>query len=242
MNSHIDVTAVLTMHSEGVVAGPTMVSFDKTIEFARQAGLVIEALIVLDRASTQSYDQVLGTPHRIIETDFGDPGQARNAAVAQARGVFVSFLDGDDLWHPRWLSSAFNFCSVSPDTIIAHSEYNIVFGNENLLAAHVDSASPAFDCDFLRYNNYWNSLSFATHSIYTRYPFAPTDRLLGFGHEDWHWNCLTLSHGIDHRPVPGTVHFVRRRRMGSNLILNNAVNAIPLMTPMASFGWKKPTI
>jgi len=238
MNRLIDITAVLNMHDEGVVAGPSLVSFDQTIETARHAGLAVEGLIVLDRANKETRQQVAGSSHKIIETDFGDPGLARNAAVLQAKGYFVGFLDGDDLWYRNWLLLAHRFCSAKPEMTIAHSEYNVIFGMQRHLAAHVDSLSPKFYHDFLRYNNYWDSLSFAMRNIYIQYPFAFTDRNHGFGHEDWHWNCLTLSVGIDHRPVPGTVHFKRRRRTGSNLNQNNAVNAIPWMTSMASFEWK----
>lgn len=242
MNRHIDITAVLTMHAEGVMAGPSLVSFDQTIQTACQAGLVVEGLIVLDRATTVTKQLVTRSAYKILETNFGDPGLARNAAVSQAGGAFIGFLDGDDLWHCNWLLLAHRFCLSNPENTIAHSEYNIFFGMQHFLAAHVDSRNSSFHYDFLRYNNYWDSLSFALRNIYKQYPFAVTDRHLGFGHEDWHWNCLTLSAGIDHRPVPGTFHFKRRRRTGSNLNQSKAVNAIPWITPMASFGWKMPVL
>jgi glycosyltransferase involved in cell wall biosynthesis len=36
----------------------------------------------------------------------GGPGAARNAAIAQARGTYVSMLDSDDLWLPTYLERA----------------------------------------------------------------------------------------------------------------------------------------
>ena len=36
----------------------------------------------------------------------GGPGAARNAAIAQARGMYVSMLDSDDLWLPTYLERA----------------------------------------------------------------------------------------------------------------------------------------
>ena len=57
-------------------------------------------------------------------------------------------------------------------------------------------------------------MAFAKTSIYRRYPFKKNDLQIGFGHEDWHWNSVTLAAGHAHKPVPETVHF-KRRRQGS---------------------------
>ena len=237
MNREPDITAVLNAHAEGVLAGPSLVSFEQAINTARQAGLDVEGLVVLDRpdAATRSQFTGIAPRHRLIVTDEGDPGQARNAAVAAASGTFVAFLDGDDLWSRNWLVSAYRSCAAEPDSMVAHSEIIIVFGQKHQLYWHVDSCHPSFDPDFLRYNNYWDAMSFAARILYRRHPFVANNIDLGFGHEDWHWNCVTLAAGINHRPVPGTVHF-KRRRGGSQMSLYER-EAIPWMTPIASYDW-----
>jgi hypothetical protein len=233
-----DITAVLTVHAEGVLAGPSLVSFEEEIEFARGAGLDVEGLIILDRPNPATRLQFIGAEcrHRIVFSDAGDPGLARNAAVAVAKGAFVSFLDGDDLWGHGWLTLAHQFCSAEPDKSVAHSEFNVIFGEVRQVWWHADSRHPAFDPGYLRIGNYWDAMSFAARSIYTRYPFAANDLRRGFGHEDWHWNCVTLAAGIDHRPVAGTVHF-KRRRQGSQMALCDTINAVPWVTPLSSYGW-----
>lgn len=221
-----------------------MVNFEQTIEFARRAGLTVEGLIVLDRPDAATRLQFSGfdSRYRVLLTDHGDPGKARNSAVENACGRFVGFLDGDDLWSPNWLSEAHRFCDPEPDVMIAHSEINVIFGRERLMWWHVDSRDPTFDPDFLRYDNYWDAMSFGARAIYAKYPFVETDLRRGFGHEDWHWNCLTLGAGIDHRPVEGTVHF-KRRRPGSQSARANAANSVPWVTPMSSYGWRRdPTL
>lgn len=234
----IDITAVLNAHTEGVLAGPSCASFDQAVEAARQSGLAVEGLIVLDRPDAATRTQFMGVEsrHRVIVTDEGDPGLARNAAVAAANGTFVSFLDGDDLWSKNWLTLAHRFCAAEPNAIVAHSEVNISFGQARCMWWHVDSRDAAFDPGYLCIGNYWDAMSFAARAIYRRYSFVPNDLRRGFGHEDWHWNCVTLAAGIDHRPVAGTMHF-KRKREGSQMALCNSVNAIPWMTPVASYDW-----
>jgi glycosyltransferase involved in cell wall biosynthesis len=238
MSQRIDITAVLTVHAEGVLAGPSLVSFDQTIAAAKQSGLEVEGLIVLDRPDAMTHLLFTGVDrrHRLVTTNLGDPGLARNAAVAESSGQFIAFLDGDDLWAPDWLTSAHEFCALEPSTTIAHSEANIIFGETRAMWWHVDSRDARFDIDYLRIGNYWDAMSFASCEIYRRFPFAANDLRHGFGHEDWHWNCVTLSAGIDHRPVPGTLHFKRRRR-DSQMALCDAINAVPWMSSLASYNW-----
>lgn len=209
-----DISVVITAHREGVIAGATARSAREAIDHVHKTlGKTVEIIAILDRADDLTRTVLtngLGPGARIVETDEGDPGQARNRGVDQATGEYISFLDGDDLWSFNWLTEAYKLVEMRPD-VVAHSHCNITFGRETNIWWHVDSEGPLFDPQYLEWSNYWDALAFARTEIYRQFRFRPNDLKTGFGHEDWHWNCLTIAAGIAHKPVSNTIHFKRRR-------------------------------
>ena len=215
----MDITAVITAHREGLLAGASIRSFADAVACARSAGLTIDPLFVLDRPDPLTraiFEETEAIDARIIIADGGDPALSRNAAVQEATGRYVAFLDADDLWSSNWLEKSYAFCDRATKQTIAHSEVNFVFGDQRLLWWHVDSEAANFDPGYLRIGNYWDALIFAGRDLLRRFPYAQNDLRAGYGHEDWHWNCETLGAGIAHRPVPDTVH-MKRRRHGSQM-------------------------
>jgi glycosyltransferase involved in cell wall biosynthesis len=224
-----DISVVLTAHREGVLAGATANSAREAIARAEaDLGLRCEIVLVLDRTNV-STAAVLehafdGMPLTVLRTEEGDPGQARNAGIAAARGVVSTFLDADDLWSGNWLTEGWKLIEARPDCV-GHSHCNLVFGGERGLWWHVDSEGSLFDPDYLAWANYWDAMSIARTDLYRRVPFRANDLSLGFGHEDWHWNRLTWRQGIAHKPVPHTMHF-KRRRPGSQMSLVEKADAL----------------
>lgn len=212
-----EISVIVTAHREGVIAGATACSANEAIDHARDTlGKTVEVILVLDRADDLTRSVLttgFGDAATVLETDEGDPGQARNRGVEQAVGDYVCFLDGDDLWSFNWLTEAYRLVEARPD-VIAHSQCNIVFGQEHNIWWHVDSEGPLFDREYLDWANYWDAMAFARTEVYRQHSFRRNDLHVGFGHEDWHWNCLTLAAGFAHKPVMNTVHF-KRRRAGS---------------------------
>ena len=234
-----EITAILTGHRETFLAGPALASFEEAVEVARSDGLEVETMLVLDRpdaVTLELFEDFARRGHRLILNDGGDPGLTRNRGVAEAEGRYLSFLDADDLWSFNWLLAAHRFCETQQCLVVAHSEFNVTFGDETSLWFHADAAAPDFDVDYQRLGNLWDAMTFGDSAIYRRHPFVPNALKSGYGHEDWHWNNVTLEAGFLHRPVPETVHF-KRRRQGTQMARCLVDDAVVRPTQLTRYEW-----
>jgi glycosyltransferase involved in cell wall biosynthesis len=57
-----------------------------------------------------------------LEQPQSGPAKARNTAIAAARGEWLAFLDGDDLWHPSFLEAQLARLSAEPDVVLVWAD------------------------------------------------------------------------------------------------------------------------
>ncbi|MBW2591027.1 MAG: glycosyltransferase [Deltaproteobacteria bacterium] len=82
-------------------------------------------LIVVDDGSTDNTQDILdGYARDIIVLRQGNRGvsAARNAGIASASGLFIAFLDSDDLWLPGKLSRQVDYFNSNPNALICQTE------------------------------------------------------------------------------------------------------------------------
>ncbi len=82
-------------------------------------------LIVVDDGSTDNTGQILDAYHQdlmVIRQSNKGVSAARNRGIAAAGGGLIAFLDSDDLWLPRKLSSQIDFFNSNPGAMINQTE------------------------------------------------------------------------------------------------------------------------
>ncbi|MGA2151678.1 MAG: glycosyltransferase [Geobacteraceae bacterium] len=236
-----DISCVLTLHAEGLIAHKTIRSINRAVKYAEQCGLVTELLIVLDLATSETRryvetSSIIDPAAGIISTDFGDCGLARNAGIEQACGEYVAIIDGDDLISENWLVRAHEVNQLSHGYVV-HPEVVVCFDQKNELFYPPDQHQEDFDESNLIIENYWTVLSFSRRETYLLNPYRAMPALSGYGFEDWHWNCEVMARGFVHKTAPGTAFFYRVKEMGGINAEATARNAlIPHSALFDNFG------
>lgn len=219
MTPHL--SAIVTLHNEGVLAHTALNSYLQSRRFARDEGFRVQLVFVLDNADSQTKAVAMSHPmldgsETFLETAHGDPALARNSGVAATTGDYICTLDGDDLISRRYFTCHLIEAARLDPNVVLHPEVVVSFGMFSAFNWQVDQAGQYFDADSLLTINPWIIAAFAHRSVFESTPYrACMPKVSGFGYEDWHWNCETISKGSVHRLAWGSVYVYRRKLQGS---------------------------
>lgn len=226
------VSAVITFHSEGVLAHSTLHSIERCRKFAEQQDIDVEFVITLDNADPETRRVVKGHPalrdcDEIHEVGFRDLSSCRNFAIERARGAYIGTFDGDDYFSKNWIATCVDRARIEGDENIFHPEIILAFGAWNAYWWQVDQLEKYYKPGALLTTNYWNACAFAAREVFDTCPYL-VSRVgeAGFGFEDWHWNCETISQGYVHRAARGTARFERRKEGGSLNVAHQLAGAV----------------
>ena len=217
-----DITLTANFHREGALALPTLDSMRDMVDAARARGLNVEARAVLDRADDLTRHLIATRGAWLCgveEVSVGDLGLARNAGSRSARGQFLAFLDGDDLFGAEWLHLAYSAAKDAneaiwrPECLYHFCDFELQSPSyAPTISVMISSDAPEFDPDVIFFGALWgNANAFAPRTVYLRHPFVDKRCWV----EDWSWSIETLFAGIPHRIVPDTVQFRRTKELGS---------------------------
>ena len=240
MTPHL--SAIVTLHNEGVLAHTAMNSYIQSRKFARDEGFRVQLVFVLDNADSQTKAIAMSHPlldgsETFLETTHGDLALARNSGVSASTGEYVCTLDGDDLVSRRYFSCHLIEASRNDARVILHPEMVVSFGMYNAFNWQVDQAGEYFDKDSLLTINPWISAAFCHRETFEETPYrACYPRTTGFGYEDWYWNCETISKGFVHRLAWGAVYVYRRKFYGSLNEASHGVRSVIPPTRLFEFG------
>jgi glycosyltransferase involved in cell wall biosynthesis len=216
--SRVAVSAIITAHHEKEMLIPAIESLNAASELLLESGVDVEKIIICDcpdAGTTKIVEQqTKGHDFIVHMVEFADQGKSRNFAIESARGEFIAFLDGDDLWSENWLYEAYQQATSCEDKPVIYPEFNWFFeGSENVLC-QTDERFAYFDVEALRTVNLWDALCFCPRDIYLQIPFAGRQIKAGFAYEDWNWNRRVMEAGHSQLVAKNTIIF-KRRRLGS---------------------------
>ncbi len=84
----------------------------------------IEIIVVDDGSTDDTKEKIMPFMEKIVFITQKNQGvsAARNAGIRISHGVFVAFLDSDDLWLPEKISIQVNFFNTDQDAMICQTE------------------------------------------------------------------------------------------------------------------------
>jgi glycosyltransferase involved in cell wall biosynthesis len=239
----IEVSIAILFHKEGHLALRSLQSLERMTDRLAKEGISFEVIASLDRPDVKTKKLVLASKQitKVLEVDFGDPALCRNHLVGAATGKYIALLDGDDLWSKNWLAEAYRKAEAGNSNTIWHPSYCYYFFEKDFeVHSYSELAHPSALSHFTKHpessqlqeglltiDNVWSAHSFGNRDVYQRIPFRADSKEQGKGIEDWSFNIESVSKGVAHSVVQGTVHMIRIKEQNSQNAVNSGLGLLP---------------
>jgi glycosyltransferase involved in cell wall biosynthesis len=155
-------------------------------------------IVVVDDGSTDKSADVVSAidDDRIVFISQENQGvsAARNTGIIAAKGEYVAFLDGDDLWHPEYLETLVRLISDYPNATL----YGIGFSkiNDNKIPINVQPTSMRGEIEtpWENYVGYWTGSSSSSRELLLKAGMFDTRMTHGEDIDMW-WRLLLIGKG-----------------------------------------------
>lgn len=156
-------------------------------------------IVVVDDGSTDNSADVVRAivDDRIVFISQENQGvsAARNTGIFAAKGEYVAFLDGDDLWHPEYLKTLVQLISDYPNATLYGIGYSKI--NDNKIPINVQPTSMRGEIEnpWKNYVGYWTgSSSSSSRDLLIKVGMFDTRMTHGEDIDMW-WRLLLMGKG-----------------------------------------------
>lgn len=138
-------------------------------------------VIVVDDGSTDNTEEVLqpflSEKVRYYKITNGERARARNFGIKQAQGMYISFVDSDDLLYPNYFYESYQFLQNKPDAVFWALSYEIKNTKGKTLTKQIHKGDLRKK---LQYGNFLSCMGvFVKKDILLKHPFNEDRDLSG---------------------------------------------------------------
>jgi glycosyltransferase involved in cell wall biosynthesis len=173
-----------------------------------------------DPATRSLLDDYTRPKTRLLRTEHVGVTRARNLAIAEATGEYLSFLDADDKMHPRFLERTVGVLDGDSGLTFASCWVHL-FGAE-------EWDWKAESCDLV---TLLNDCSVATAALVRRSAVVEVggnDPEMELGHEDWDMWLSIVERGHRGTIIPEVLFYYRRRDDSRSVVSDHGATYLEL--------------
>ncbi len=207
---------IITAHQEGRIVEQTVESLFIAAKRLNNMGIEYDFLVNIDNGDTETKKSCKRYEYRddfkVFETEFGDPGLARNSILRKTNNKYVALIDADDTISENWLESAMNRILKETGKVLIHPEAELRFDKEKIISLNLRvDAEKKYWLNVLSLfgGNRWCSIVLGERKFFLENQYSESAH--GFGYEDYYFNCITTERKIRHLIAPGTTAFLLQK-------------------------------